>query len=82
LNSGQGHIVSPNYPLPVQETLECYYKIYVEQGSRISINILDLQLVTDDVPGLLCNDDFLEVCTNCVLILIGGKPIILVWIIN
>jgi len=78
LNSGKGHIVSPNYPLPVLETLECYYKISVEQGSRISINIIDLQLVTDNVPGLLCNDDFLEVCINCVLILVGGKPIILV----
>jgi len=30
LNSGKGHILSPNYPLPVQEALKCYYKISVE----------------------------------------------------
>ncbi|XP_029345463.1 cubilin isoform X3 [Acyrthosiphon pisum] len=60
LNSDKGHIVSPNYPLPVLETLECYYKISVAQGNRITINILDIQLLTDNVPGLLCNDDFLE----------------------
>jgi len=56
--------VSPNYPLPLLETLECFYKISVEQGSQIKLTILDIQLVTDNDPGLICKDDFLEVCIN------------------
>jgi len=64
LNSGKGSIVSPNYPLPVLETLECFYKISVVQGSQIKLTILDIQFVTDNVPGLMCKDDFLEVCIN------------------
>ncbi|XP_029345465.1 cubilin isoform X2 [Acyrthosiphon pisum] len=60
LYSGKGYIVSPNYPLPLPETLECFYKISVGQGSQIKLTILDIQLVTDNVPGLMCKDDFLE----------------------
>jgi len=56
--------VSPNYPLPLPETLECFYKISVEQGTQIKLTILDIQLVTDNIPGLMCKDDFLEVCIN------------------
>jgi len=62
LNSGVGHIVSPNYPLPIQEPLECYYKIVVAQGSQIKLTILDIELITDPFSGGLCKDNFLEVC--------------------
>jgi len=62
LNSGVGHIVSPNYPLPVQKTLECYYKIAVSQGSKIKLTIMDLELETESLLGKVCKDDFLEVC--------------------
>ncbi|XP_022177373.1 cubilin-like [Myzus persicae] len=60
LNSGVGHIVSPNYPLPVQEPLECYYKIAVAQGSQIKLTILDIELITDHYSGGMCKDNFLE----------------------
>ncbi|XP_050435751.1 cubilin [Adelges cooleyi] len=60
LNSGIGHIVSPNYPLPVQETLECFYKIAVTQGSQIKLTIVDLELTTGAFSGSLCKDDYLE----------------------
>lgn len=60
-----GHIVSPNYPLPVQETLECFYKIAVEQGNQIKLTIVDLELTVDSAYGSArCLDDFLEVCTK------------------
>lgn len=62
LNSGIGHIVSPNYPLPIQEPLECYYKIVVAQGSQIKLTILDIELITDYFSEGLCKDNFLEVC--------------------
>lgn len=62
MNSGIGHIVSPNYPLPIQETIECYYKIAVSQGSQIKLTILDLELGLDSLPGNKCDEDFLEVC--------------------
>lgn len=61
LNSGVGHITSPNYPLPIQETLECFYKIVVAQGSKIKVTILDIELNTDLFPGT-CKENFLEVC--------------------
>lgn len=64
MNSGFGHIVSPNYPLPVQETIECYYKIAVMQGSQVKLTILDLELTTDNLPGAACKEDFLEVYNN------------------
>lgn len=62
MSSGVGHIVSPNYPLPVQETLECFYKIVVAKGNKIKLNIVDLELTTETYPGMLCKEDFLEVC--------------------
>lgn len=64
MNSGVGHIVSPNYPLPVQETIECYYKIAVMKGSQIKLTILDLELTNDNLPGTACKEDFLEVNYN------------------
>ncbi|XP_050548281.1 cubilin-like, partial [Daktulosphaira vitifoliae] len=60
LNSGIGHIVSPNYPLPVQETLECFYKIVVTQGSQIKLTIVDLELTASGFSGSSCRDDYLE----------------------
>ncbi|KAL5234243.1 hypothetical protein ACI65C_001653 [Semiaphis heraclei] len=60
LNSGVGHIVSPNYPLPIQESLECYYKIAVAQGSQIKLSILDIELITGHFSGGQCKDNFLE----------------------
>jgi len=61
LNSGVGHIVSPNYPLPIQESLECYYKIAVAQGNQIELTIVDIELITDHYSGGQCKDNFLEV---------------------
>lgn len=63
LNSGVGHIISPNYPLPIQETIECFYKIAVAQGNQIKLTIMDLELTTDYFNGGACTYDFLEVCT-------------------
>jgi len=62
LNSGIGHIVSPNYPLPILEPLECYYKIAVAQGSQIKLTIVDIELITDHYSAGQCKDNFLEVC--------------------
>ncbi|KAF0762933.1 cubilin, partial [Aphis craccivora] len=61
LNSGIGHIVSPNYPLPIQEPLECYYKIAVAQGSQIKLTIVDIELITDHYSAGQCKDNFLEI---------------------
>uniref|UniRef100_A0A2H8TEF1 Cubilin n=1 Tax=Melanaphis sacchari TaxID=742174 RepID=A0A2H8TEF1_9HEMI len=61
LNSGIGHIVSPNYPLPIQEPLECYYKIAVAQGSQIKLTIVDIELMTEQYSGGQCKDNFLEI---------------------
>lgn len=60
MNSAIGHIVSPNYPLPVQETLECFYKIVVPQGSQIKLTISDIELTTNNFLGT-CKEDYLEV---------------------
>jgi hypothetical protein len=62
-----GHIISPNYPLPIQETIECFYKIVVAQGNQIKLTIVDIELKTDLFPGVACKDDFLEVCTIILL---------------
>ncbi|VVC39264.1 EGF-like, conserved site,EGF-like calcium-binding domain,CUB domain,EGF domain,EGF-like calcium- [Cinara cedri] len=59
LNSGVGHITSPNYPLPIQETLECFYKIVVVQGSKIKVTLLDIELNSDIFYGT-CKENFLE----------------------
>lgn len=56
-----GHIISPNYPLPVQETIECFYKIVVPQGNQIKLTLVDIELKMDLFPGMVCKDDFLEV---------------------
>lgn len=64
LNTGIGHIISPNYPLSVSETLECFYKIVVTKGSQIKLTILDLELSTDTYSGLPCKEDFIEVCNE------------------
>jgi len=70
LNSGVGHIVSPNYPLPIHEPLECYYKIAVAQGSQIKLTILDIELITDHFSGGQCKDNFLEVSVGCKFIML------------
>ncbi|VVC39263.1 EGF-like, conserved site,EGF-like calcium-binding domain,CUB domain,EGF domain,EGF-like calcium- [Cinara cedri] len=60
LNSGTGHISSPNYPLPVRETLECFYKIVVAQGNQIQLTILDIELIVGNNPVNACIEDFIE----------------------
>lgn len=54
--------MSPNYPLFIRETLECFYKIVVAQGNQIKLTILDIELMENNNLNT-CSEDFIKVRT-------------------
>ncbi|KAI5725404.1 hypothetical protein M8J77_014895 [Diaphorina citri] len=53
LTGSSGSIISPGYPYPYAYRTTCYWKIYVSQGSSITLWSLDVQL---DCNKLLASD--------------------------
>ncbi|XP_053208268.1 cubilin-like [Panonychus citri] len=60
LNSANGIVTSPNYPHPFNVSSECLWKIKTSDGSRLVVNLIDLEL-----------DSSLN-CTQNVLIIYDG----------
>ncbi|XP_014254813.1 cubilin-like [Cimex lectularius] len=44
MNSSSGSIISPNYPSPYDNNLNCFWKITVPIGNQIQLTIIDLDL--------------------------------------
>ncbi|KAK6644342.1 hypothetical protein RUM43_000609 [Polyplax serrata] len=57
LTSVTGSIISPNYPEPYGANSLCNYKISVAMGSKVTLNIMDLDLENSGT----CSMDFIEI---------------------
>lgn len=58
LNSFEAYLASPNYPNSYPMSIECIWNLRASAGNRLTLNILDLDIVKSDN----CNaEDYLEI---------------------
>lgn len=66
MNSGEGEIASPGYPMAYPNDAECFWRIDVSQGSKVLFGFSDLDMERSDTTECKHAYDYVEVNSTVV----------------